>query len=201
MEGRELTPFLIRYGYEQGWFPMTMEDGSVEWFQPRRRCLFPIEGIRVSHSLSKVIRKGRFEITFDRAFPDVMRGCLRPDGNWISEDFIRVYTEIHREGWAHSCEAWMEGRLVGGVYGIALGACFCAESMFFRERDASKVALHAMVERCRTLGFQVFDAQIMNPHLSSLGAYEVSHGTYMDMLRKALKSGSEWDDYQEKARA
>ncbi len=192
MRGEELTPWLIRYGYEQGAFPMTMEDGLVEWFQPYRRCLFPLDGIQVSHSLAKTIRQGRFEIKFDTDFEGVMRSCLRPDDNWISEEFIRVYTQIHIEGWAHSAECWLGDRLVGGVYGIAMGASFSAESMFHRETNASKVALWAMVDRCREHGFEIFDAQIMNPHLASLGAYEVSNRDYMQMLGKALKKSTSW---------
>jgi len=192
MDGDSLTPWLIRYAYEQGAFPMTMDDGSVEWFQPRRRCLFPIEGIHVSRSLAKTIRKETFEIRFDTSFEQVMRGCLRPDDNWISESFIRVYTQIHNEGWGHCSECWRDGELVGGVYGIALGACFCAESMFHRETDASKVALWAMVERCRALGFTIFDAQIMNPHLASLGAYEITNAEYERRLRKAIRQSTPW---------
>jgi leucyl/phenylalanyl-tRNA--protein transferase len=192
MSGTELTPWLIRYAYSQGAFPMTMEDGRVEWFQPYNRCLFPITGIHVSRSLAKTIRKGTFEIRFDTAFEAAMRHCLRPDENWISEDFIRVYTEIHLQGWGHCAECWQDGRLVGGVYGIALGSCFCAESMFHRETDASKVALWAMVERCRELGFTIFDAQIMNPHLASLGAYEIPNRKYMRMLEEALTRSTPW---------
>lgn len=187
-----LTPWLVRYGYERGAFPMTMEDGEIGWFRPRRRCLFPLEGVHVSHSLARTIRKGVYEVRFDTAFEDVMRGCLRPDGNWISEEFVRVYTQIHHEGWGHCAEAWRDGKLVGGTYGIALGSCFCAESMFHRETDASKVALVAMVKRCRDLGFTIFDAQIMNPHLASLGAYEVGERQYGRMLRVALARTTPW---------
>lgn len=192
MDNLELTPWLIRYAYEEGAFPMTMDDGEVQWFQPRRRALFPIEGIHVSRSLQKVIRRGDFEVRFDTSFEQVMRACLRPDGNWISEDFIRVYTLIHHEGWAHCAECWQDGELVGGLYGIALGGCFCAESMFHRQTNASKVALWAMVDKCRNLGFTLFDAQIMNPHLRSLGAYEVSHLEYMRMLEEALDIQTDW---------
>ena len=101
MNGQELTPYLIRYGYAHGAFPMTMHDDVVEWFQPRRRALFPIEGIHVSRSLRKVIDRGEFEVRFDTAFEQVMRYCLRPYDNWISEEFIRAYGEVHRQGWAH----------------------------------------------------------------------------------------------------
>ena len=192
MRGDELTPWLVRYGYERAAFPMTMEDGRVEWFQPHRRALFPIEGIHVSRSLAKTIRSASFEVRFDGAFEEVMRGCLRPDDNWISDDFIRCYTQIHREGWGHCCECRLDGRLVGGVYGIAMGSCFCAESMFHRETDASKVALWALVNRCRELGFTIFDAQIMNPHLASLGAFEIPHREYMKKLRSALVRRTLW---------
>ena len=192
MESFELTPWLIRYAYEEGAFPMTVDDGSIQWFQPRRRALFPIEGIHVSRSLRKQIAKQTFDIRFDTAFERVMRGCLRPEGNWISEEFIRVYTLIHREGWGHCAECWIGEDLVGGVYGIAIGGCFCAESMFHRETNASKVALWALVEKCRNLGFILFDAQIMNPHLKSLGAFEVSHNEYLSRLDKALRVETEW---------
>lgn len=192
MRGEELTPWLIRYGYERGVFPMTLDNGDVEWFQPRKRALFPLDGVHVSHSLRRKIRNEVFEVTFDTAFEQVMRGCLRPRDNWISEHFIRVYTEIHREGWAHSGEVWRDGELCGGIYGIALGSCFSAESMFHRQTDASKVALWAMVRKCDDLGFTIFDAQVMNPHLESMGAYEIPHDEYMELLGDALKNPTPW---------
>lgn len=192
MVGEQLTPYLVHYGYRQGAFPMTMEDGSVAWFQPRRRALLPIEGIHVSKSLQKVIRKNTFEIKFDSCFENVMRGCLRPTDNWISEEFVHVYTAIHQEGWGHCAECWVDGELAGGVYGIALGGCFCAESMFHRRTNASKVALWAMVNHCRELGFRLFDAQIMNPHLASLGAYEISHEEYMRRLADCANVRTPW---------
>ncbi len=171
---------------------MTMEDETVEWFRPLRRALFPISGIHVSRSLRRTIHRREYEIRFDTNFGAVMRGCLRPDGNWISEDFIRVYSEIFHQGWAHCSEAWREGELCGGVYGIALGSCFCAESMFHRRTDASKVALAALVDRCREAEFTIFDAQIMNPHLASLGALEVSNDDYQNMLGSALRRKNNW---------
>jgi leucyl/phenylalanyl-tRNA--protein transferase len=192
MRGEELTPWILRYGYERGAFPMTMDDGSVEWFQPRKRCLFPIEGIHVSRTLAKTIRKGIFEIRFDTAFEQVMRGCYRPTDNWLSEHFIRAYGQAHIEGWAHCSECWLDGELVGGAYGLALGSCFSAESMFHRVTDASKVALWALIEQCRDLGFTIFDAQIMNPHLDSLGAYDVPHLAFEIMLSDALKRTTPW---------
>jgi len=192
MTGDELTPWLIRYAYEQGVFPMTEEDGEVGWYQPYNRALLPIEGLHVSHSLSRRLRRGGFDVRFDTSFDQVMRGCLRPTENWISEAFIRTYTQIHLDGWGHCCEVWIGGDLVGGVYGIALGSCFCAESMFHRATDCSKIALWALVERCRELGFTMFDAQIMTPHLRSLGAFEVTDAEFQRRLAAALKRSTPW---------
>ncbi|HXH60118.1 MAG TPA: leucyl/phenylalanyl-tRNA--protein transferase [Fimbriimonadaceae bacterium] len=192
MTGADLTPELIWAGYCQGYFPMTVYENEIEWLAPRRRALIPIEGIHVSHSLRKVMRKGTFEVTFDKCFTDVIRACIRPSDNWLSEDFVRAYSEVHEQGWAHSCEAWLDGELAGGVYGVAVGSCFCAESMFHRATDASKIALHALVEKCGTLDFTVFDVQIMNPHLKSLGAYEVGHQRYLNMLKDALARTTVW---------
>lgn len=183
---------MIIQAYSQGIFPMTMEDGEVGWFRPHVRALFPISGVHVSRSLAKKLRGDEFRITFDTAFEQVMRGCLRPGDNWISEEFIQVYSEIHRQGWGHSCEVWNGDKLVGGLYGIALGSCFCAESMFHRETNCSKIALWAMVERCRGLGFQIFDAQVMNPHLESMGAFEIEHDEYMELLEVALRVRTAW---------
>lgn len=174
---------------------MTMDGGEVGWFQPEVRALFPITGVHVSHSLRRKIRRLPelgLEIRFDTDFEAVMRGCLRPDENWISEEFIQVYTEIHRQGWGHSGEVWRGENLVGGIYGIAMGSCFCAESMFHRETDGSKLALWAMVNRCRSLGFKIFDAQIMNPHLESMGAFEIDHWDYMALLEPALLEETPW---------
>lgn len=192
MTSDSLSPEMIRYAYERGYFPMTNESDQIEWYSVRRRCLFPISGVHVSHSLAKTIRKGVFEVRFDTAFEQVMRGCLRPRGNWISEPFFAAYGEAFRQGWAHCAECWRSGTLVGGVYGVVVGGCFCAESMFHRETDASKVALWALVEKCRELGFVLFDAQIMNPHLASLGAFEISAREYERRLAEALRVQTEW---------
>ena len=185
---------MIFEGYREGWFPMMVDEDTHEtgWFQPRQRCLFPLDGIHVSKSLAKNLKQHRFEIRFDTAFEQVISNCRRPNGNWINDDFIRIYTQIHRQGWAHCAECWFNQNLVGGVYGIGIAGVFCAESMFHRETDASKVALHALVETCRAKGFVLFDAQIMNPHLRSLGAYEVSNREYQQLLSEALQVQTVW---------
>ena len=164
----------------------------MAWYQPQFRALFPIEGIRVSRSLAKRLRKGDFEIRFDTSFGQVIRNCRRPDENWINDEIIRAYTDIHREGWGHCAECWIDGELVGGVYGVALGTCFSAESMFHRRTDASKIVLCAMVQHCRELGFTMFDAQVMNPHLESLGAYEIPIDDYLDRLAVAMETPTVW---------
>lgn len=171
---------------------MADEDGVVGWYSVRKRALFPITGIKVSRSLQKTIRKGKFQVRFDTAFEEVVRGCFRPEGNWLTEEFVSAYFECHRQGWAHSCEVWDGDRLVGGVYGLAIGTCFSAESMFHRVTDASKVALWATVEKCHELGFTVFDAQVMNPHLASLGAYEVSVEEFEHILWNSLRGTTVW---------
>ena len=171
---------------------MADDGGEVGWYSVRHRALFPITGISVSSSLRKSIRQGKFEVRFDTAFREVVQSCFRPEGNWLTEEFVEAYTECHRQGWGHCAEAWKEGELVGGVYGLAIGSCFSAESMFHRETDASKVALWALVEKCREQGFTVFDAQVMNPHLASLGAYEVPAKEFLAMLADALGRDTEW---------
>lgn len=187
-----LNPDVLSAGYAQGAFPMADERGRIQWYSVARRALFPIEGVRVSRSLRRTIAKGTFEVRFDTAFEDVMRACFRPDGNWLTEEFVEAYSACHRQGWGHCCETWRAGRLVGGVYGLAVGRSFSAESMFHREPDAGKVALWALVEKCRQLGFWVFDAQVQNPFLESLGAFEVTESRFSALLQGALLAETDW---------
>lgn len=161
--------------------------GEVLWFRPDPRAVIPLDGFHVSRSLARTLRRGRFEVRVDTAFETVMRGCAdRPEGSWISERFVEVYGALHRAGKAHSVEAWRDRRLVGGVYGLALGGAFMAESMFHRETDASKVALAALVGRLSERGFTVLDVQYMTPHLESLGAVEITRREYERRLERAL---------------
>jgi len=172
---------------------MGNDDGSVDWYRPVRRALLPITGIHVSRSLEKSIRRNEFEIRFDTAFENVVRSCIRQSDNWINEAIVRAYIQIQQEGWGHSSESWREGALVGGVYGVCIGGCFCAESMFHKQSNASKVALWALVEKCRELGFTLFDVQMMSPHLTSLGAFEVSDSDYDEQFAQASKAMTPWD--------
>jgi len=190
MSGRRLTltPEGIELAYRHGIFPMADErSGEVLWFRPDPRAVIPLDGFHVSRSLARTLRRGRLEVRVDTAFETVMRGCAdRPEGSWISERFVEVYGALHRAGKAHSLEAWRDRRLVGGVYGLALGGAFMAESMFHRETDASKVALAALVGRLSERGFTVLDVQYMTPHLESLGAVEITRREYERRLERAL---------------
>jgi leucyl/phenylalanyl-tRNA---protein transferase len=178
--------------YRQGYFPMGGDSGELEWYTSRVRALFPMSGITLSRSLAKSLRNPKWEITFDQAFEQVLRSCLRPKDNWITEELIDWYNLIFEDGWAHSCEVWVDSALVGGVYGLAIGQCFNAESMFHTETNASKVALHHMIRKTNGLGFQLFDAQIMNLHLESLGAFEIPRAEYLNQLSQVALRQTDW---------
>ena len=190
MSGRRLTltPEGVELAYRHGIFPMADErSGEVLWFRPDPRAIIDVDGLHVSRSLARTMRRGRFEIRVDSDFEGVMRGCAnRPEGSWIDDRFIEVYGALHRAGKAHSVEAWRDGRLVGGTYGVALGAAFMAESMFHRETDASKVALAALVQRLRERAFTLLDVQYVTPHLERLGATEITRREYERRLEHAL---------------
>ena len=190
MSGRRLalTPEGVLLAYGHGIFPMADErSGEILWFRPDPRAIIPLGGFHVSRSLARTVKRATFEIRVDTDFEGVMRGCAdRPEGTWISERFVEVYGALHRAGQAHSVEAWRDGRLVGGAYGLALGGAFMAESMFHRETDASKVALEALCLRLRERGFILLDVQYVTPHLESLGAVEITRREYERRLEQAL---------------
>jgi leucyl/phenylalanyl-tRNA--protein transferase len=167
---------------------MPVEGDEVGWFSPDPRGVIPLDGLRVSRSLRRSLR--RYRITVDTDFVAVMRACgdpARPHG-WINEEFVAAYAELHQLGWAHSVEAWSveSGALAGGLYGVAIGGFFAGESMFSVERDASKVALVALVERLRAGGGVLLDVQWLTPHLASLGAIEIPRADYLARLESAV---------------
>jgi len=190
-----LTVEILCTAYAQGYFPMPHhETGEIEWYRPDPRAIFPLEGFHVSRSLQKTLDRGTFEISFDRDFTAVMRECAtrHPDeGNWITEEFIRAYSELHRHRLAHSVEVWSGDELVGGTYGVALGGAFFAESMFHRKTDASKVALYHLVDRLKTTGYTLLEVQFLSPHLESLGAIAIPDEEYMKKLAEALQKDPE----------
>jgi len=184
-----IEPHLLLQAYASGWFPMAVdepEDDAIEWFSPNPRGIIPLESFRVSARLARVVRQSRFEIAVDRAFADVMRACAERDETWINREILVSYIELHRLGFAHSVEAWRAGKLVGGLYGVSLRGAFFGESMFHRETDASKVALHALVSRLRERSYALLDIQWVTPHLAQFGAVEIPRRRYLQMLKNAM---------------
>jgi leucyl/phenylalanyl-tRNA---protein transferase len=188
--GADLEPGTLLSAYRAGIFPMPMgEPGSaMHWFSPVRRAVLPLDGLRVSRSLRRSVRD--FEIRVDTALEEVVDGCADSarDSGWIDDDVRTAYLRLHQLGWVHSVEAWRGGRLVGGLYGVAIGGLFAGESMFHRERDASKVALVGLVDLMSDAhaATRVLDTQWQTPHLESLGVVEVSRTDYLRRLRAAL---------------
>lgn len=184
---RTITPELVLQAYCVGLFPAADARGIIRWYDPDPRCIFELDGLRISRSLRRTIRRGVFQIRINTAFDRVIAACAdRPEGTWISPQIRRLYCELHRRGLAHSVESWCDGELVGGLYGIAIGGAFFGESMFHRRSDASKVALVALVERLRQRRFVLLDSQWSTPHLLSLGAIEISRAEYRRRLAAAI---------------
>ncbi len=191
-----LTPRMLLSAYAQGYFPMgDPESGEIHWYSPDPRGHLPLDSFHVPDSLRKRVRSGVFEIRLDTEFEEVMRQCARPrrgqPETWINEEIIRAYVDAHRRGFAHSVEAWRQGRLVGGLYGVSIHAAFFGESMFSRPdlggTDASKVCLVALVDRLKARGFSLLDTQFVNEHLAQFGCAAISRETYLTRLDAALR--------------
>jgi len=173
---------------------MALEDGEIGWFSPDPRGILPLDRFHVPSRLARVLRRGTFTLAVDRSFEAVIRACAsRPDGSWINDDIVASYLTLHRLGLAHSVEAWHEGELAGGLYGVHLGGAFFGESMFHRVTDASKVALVSLVERLTRRGFALLDIQWVTPHLAQFGAVEVPQVEYQRLLRRALGRPCLWE--------
>jgi leucyl/phenylalanyl-tRNA---protein transferase len=188
--GGDLRPERLLMAYERGIFPWYDQGLPPMWWSPDPRAIMDCERLHVSRSLARVRRSGCFTVSVNRAFDRVMRECgrERDGGTWILPEMIEAYVALHELGHAHSVEVWNGERLAGGLYGVQRGALFAAESMFHRERDASKVALASTIERFFEAGIELFDVQFLTPHLSSLGAYVVPRGEYLERAaRAALK--------------
>jgi leucyl/phenylalanyl-tRNA--protein transferase len=191
--GADLEPGTILAAYRSGVFPMPVRRrGPIAWWSPDPRGVIPLDGLRVSRSLGRACK--RFEIRVDTAYDEVVRACAdkRRPGGWINADIITAYRRLHDLGWVHSVEAWSGGRLAGGLYGVSVGGLFAGESMFHRERDASKAALVGLVAMLRAQGDgpRLLDVQWVTPHLASLGAVAVSRSSYLRQLRAALDLAS-----------
>jgi leucyl/phenylalanyl-tRNA--protein transferase len=185
--GADLEPGTLLAAYRAGVFPMPLRRGVMAWWSPDPRGVIPLQGLRVSRSLRRSLR--RFEIRVDTCFDEVVAACAdrRRKGAWIDRDIRAAYGRLHRLGWAHSVEAWEpSGVLAGGLYGVCIGGFFAGESMFHRSTDASKVALAALVGMLREAGATLLDVQWATPHLRSLGAVEIARGEYLRCLEGAL---------------
>lgn len=192
--GPPYTPGAVLAGYRLGFFPWPQgQELEFAWCSPDPRAILPLDGLSVTRRLGRTIRAAKFGVTVDAAFEAVMRGCAeRAEGTWITEPLVAAYVELHRLGWAHSFEVWAEERLVGGLYGVGVGAMFGAESMFSRERDASKVAMAAMVQHCRAIGVELIDIQVLNAHTERMGGIEISRREYLERLARALRRQVSW---------
>lgn len=186
--GGDLSVPRLLLAYRSGIFPWTVE--PVTWWSPNPRAIFELDGFHVSHSLAKVIRKGIFEVTMDRAFREVMQGCAAPApgrrSTWISPEFIEAYTALHEQGHAHSLECWQGTQLAGGIYGVAIGGFFAGESMFHQVTNASKVAVFHLVQHLRRRGFVLFDIQMLTPATQQLGGVTIRREEYLKRLAVAV---------------
>jgi leucyl/phenylalanyl-tRNA---protein transferase len=181
--GGDLEPGTLLAAYRRGIFPWPDGEQRLLWWSPDPRAILPLDGFYESRRLRQKRRSGLFRVTRNAAFPQVIAGCaVRREGTWITTEMIEAYTRLYRLGWAHSVEAWSGEALAGGVYGVAVGGLFAAESMFHVRTDASKVALAELVEHLRERGFSLLDVQFLTPHLASLGAAEISRDDYLDRV-------------------
>lgn len=186
--GGDMSVERLLLAYRSGIFPWTAR--PVTWWSPDPRAIFELDGFHVSRSLERVLRQGVFEASIDRAFPEVMQGCAASApgrrSTWITAEFLEAYTRLHQAGCAHSVECWQAGRLVGGIYGVAIGGFFAGESMFHRVSNASKVALFHLITHLRQRGFALFDIQMLTPITAQLGGIEIPRHEYLSRLARAL---------------
>jgi leucyl/phenylalanyl-tRNA--protein transferase len=191
-DGDIVTPALLLRAYAAGIFPMadSADDPTLYWIEPRLRGVLPLDAFHLPRRLARTVRSDRFEVRVDGDFEAVIAACAAPRPGrrvtWINEPIRRVYGELFRLGHVHTVESWKEGRLVGGLYGVALAGAFFGESMFSLERDASKVALAHLVARLRRGGFRLLDAQFLTEHLTQFGAIEIGRTDYLRQLQEAL---------------
>lgn len=190
--GGDLSPERLLKAYSEGIFPWYSDDEPIVWWSPDPRFVLLPEGIKISRTMRQVIDRRVFDITFDKAFPEVIASCSTIDrahqyGTWITDEMREAYCRLHDLGYAHSIEAWKDGKLAGGLYGLSLGRCFFGESMFAKVSNASKAAFIVLVKKLEKLGFIIIDAQVYTRHLESLGAFEMPRDEYCAILRRGLQ--------------
>ena len=198
--GGRLSVDRLLDGYRHGIFPWPAYSGEpMLWWSPDPRAILPLAGMHVSRRLERTMRGGKFTVRANTAFAEVLRGCAtghgREGGTWLTPEMVAAYTQLHQLGHAHSVETWLDDRLVGGVYGVAIGGFFSAESMFYRERDASKVALARLVAHLNLRGYALLDVQQWTPHTGSLGVVEISRREYLKRLDEAVRVETSWGDF------
>ena len=196
-----LTPNLLLQAYKAGVFPMAegRDDPELFWVDPKRRGIFPLNGFYVSRSLARTIKQQNYTVRINHDFENVVLACADREETWINDQIFDLYCALHHMGQAHSLEIWRDASLIGGVYGVVAGGAFFGESMFSKERDASKIALAYLVHRLRSTGFSLFDTQFITPHLASLGAVEISRSNYHKRLARAVSQRANFldDTYSE----
>lgn len=186
-----IDPLLLLDAYRSGFFPMADPDtGKIHWFSPDPRAIFPIYSLKPSHSTRQILKKNIFEIKFDTNFEKVILECANRPDSWINEVIINSYINLHWMGFAHSVEAYIDGKLVGGLYGVSINAAFFGESMFSRVSNASKVAFYHLVEHLKAKNFILLDSQFINPHTQMLGAIEIPRQQYLKVLKFAVSQTS-----------
>ena len=190
----EITPGLLLQAYSSGVFPMAdTAEKTIHWIDPLMRGVLPLDALHVSRSLRKTVLRGGYNVTVDTAFEEVMRACADRDETWINEELIAAYTGLHHQGFAHSVELRdLDGRLIGGLYGVSIGSAFFGESMFSRRPSASRIALVWLVARLRAGGFTLLDTQFTTDHLESMGAVEIPCAQYHARLAQALRRRAHW---------
>lgn len=187
-QGGDLEPATIVAAYRQGVFPWPYDEAALLWWSPDPRAILPLDALHVSRSLARTVRRACFRVTLNAAFPAVIDGCAARDETWITPAMRAAYVRLHGLGWAHSVEVWgPDGALAGGLYGVAVGGLFAAESMFHRVTDASKVAVVALVHHARRVGTTLLDVQVPTDHLASLGARTVPRTEYLARLAAAVR--------------
>jgi leucyl/phenylalanyl-tRNA--protein transferase len=191
-----LSPEVLLFAYQQGLFPMAESRNArqIQWIQPKKRGIFQLGNFHISKSLRRVILKKDYSITINSCFPKVVENCANRSETWINGDIYNCYCKLHEEGFAHSIEVWKARRLIGGVYGVAIGAAFFGESMFSEVSNGSKIALAYLHDRLLKAGFLLFDTQFLTEHLASLGAIEISQAEYLIKLEKALNKNATFLD-------
>lgn len=196
----KLTPDDLIYGYINGIFPMADSDGTLYWYSPDPRAIIPIDTYKPPKSLRPVLNKNHFEIRFNHNFEGVMRGCAvarsDSDDTWISEEIIDAYTGLNGMGLAHSVEAYLNNELVGGLYGVSIGAAFFGESMFYTQPNASKVAFHYLIQTLRQQGFELLDTQFINDNVKRFGAIEIPKIQYLNLLRQATAKKARFTEFE-----